>query len=188
MHLQPNRDYDSNDEVQTPIELAEALVKHFQPSGRVLEPCRGDGNFYRFLPSGTEWCEINEGRDFLQWTGHVDWIVTNPPWSKIRSFLWHAMNHADNVVFLLTINHIWTKARIRDIAEAGFGIREICLVDMPPSFPQSGFQLGAVHVQRGWKGEIKLGDLTTQSRPQRARKNGRKPVLPPPVAIFEGVA
>ncbi len=174
MRLQPNRDYVSNDEVQTPLDLAERLVRHFSPSGRILEPCRGAGHFLRFLPEGTAWCEINDGRDFLQWNQPVDWIITNPPWSKIRAFLSHAMTVSTNVVFLLTVNHVWTKARIRDIQHAGFGIKEIVLVEMPPSFPQSGFQLGAVHVAKGWSGSIGFTDLSVPVTTKRsAKKSGR---------------
>ncbi|MSU72083.1 MAG: hypothetical protein EXS43_07035 [Opitutus sp.] len=160
MRSQPNRNYVSNDEVQTPPELARRLVKHFRPWGRILEPCRGDGNFLAALPRRTVWCEIKAGRDFFAWDRKVDWIITNPPWSEIRLFLQHAMRYSDHVVFLLTINHVWTRARVRDIRNAGFGIREIVLVDMPASFPQSGFQLGAVYVARGWKGKITLTDFT----------------------------
>ncbi len=163
MHLQPNRDYDSNDDVQTPPELARRLVAHFAPKGRVLEPCKGDGNFLRFLPKGTEWCEIKAGRDFFAWDKPVDWIVTNPPWSQIRRFLQHAMSVSEHVVFLFTINHVWTRARIRDIRAAGFGLRQIVLVDMPREFPQGGFQLGAVHIARGWRGPIGLVDFTAPS-------------------------
>lgn len=160
MRCQPNRNYDSNDAVQTPRELARRLVSHFQPAGRILEPCRGQGNLYRFLPKGALWCEIEKGRDFFEWSEPVDWIITNPPWSQIREFLKHSMRVADHVVFLMTINHVWTKARIRDIREAGFGIREITLLEMPREFPQSGFQLGAVYVRRGWSGKITFNDLS----------------------------
>lgn len=104
-------------------------------------------------------------RDFFAWWEPVDWIITNPPWSQIRPFLQHALSLADHVVSLLTINHLWTKARQRDIRAAGFGLREILLVEMPPEFPQSGFQLGAVHLQRGWRGRIKLTHCDT--RPKR---------------------
>lgn len=187
MRCQPNRDYVSNDDVQTPIELAEQLVAHFKPQGRILEPCRGDGNFTRILRFA-DWCEIKEGRDFMAWNTKVDWIVTNPPWSEIRRFLGHAMEVADHVVFLLTINHVWTKARVRDIREAGFGIKEIVLVDMPISFPQSGFQLGAVYIARGWVGPITLSDLTAKSRPKRAAKNTDQSAFPPAIAVVKRVA
>jgi hypothetical protein len=170
MRYQPNRDYDSNDDVQTPVELARRLVRHFKPKDRILEPCRGEGNFARWMPTA-DWCEIKEGRDFFEWTRKVDWIVTNPPWSQIRNFLQHAMEVADHIVFLLTINHIWTKARIRDIRDREFGIREICLVEMPKNFPPSGFQLGAVYIKRGWTGKITLTDLSARLETKRSVKN-----------------
>jgi hypothetical protein len=173
MRYQPNRDYISDDVVQTPIEMARRIVDHFQPTGKVLEPCRGKGHFLRHLP-GADWCEIKEGKDFYDWTKPVDWIVTNPPWSQIRPFLGHAMSVADNIVFLMTVNHVWTKARLRDVRERQYGIREIALVEMPPEFPQSGFQLGAIHYQRGWDGDIAFSDI---SQPvNRIRKSGRRRV------------
>ncbi len=61
------------------------------------------------------------------------------------------MSVANNVYFLFTINHLWTKARLRDIMEFDFGIKEILIFDTPKEFPQSGFQLGMVHIQKGHK-------------------------------------
>jgi len=167
MKFQPNRNYDSNDVVQTPLNLAKRIVEHFKPTGKILEPCKGEGNFLQFMP-GAQWCEISEGKNFFDWSAKVDWIVTNPPWSQIRPFLQHAMSVADNIVFLITVNHMWTKARIRDVQQRGFGIKEICLVEMPTSFPQSGFQLGAIQVSRNWIGPIALSDISVQPRPKRA--------------------
>lgn len=187
MHCQPNRNYESNDVVQTPVDLARRLVGHFQPQGSVLEPCRGEGNFYRFLPKGSYWCEISEGKDFLEWDQHVDWIITNPPWSRIRDFMQHSMKVADNIVFLMTVNHVWTKARIRDIQENGFGIKEITLVEMPREFPQSGFQLGAVHISRNWAGPITFTDLSAKLGSKRAGKRVNQPILPSTVAVVKGV-
>jgi hypothetical protein len=176
MRSQPNRDYVSNDDIQTPLALARRLVAHFQPTGKILEPCRGHGNFLKSLrehqrssqltasrlkltATSVQWAEVKRGRDFFDWDQPVDWIITNPPWSQIRDFLCHAMELSNHVVFLFTINHLWTKARLRDIHNADYGIREIVLVDMPKTFPQSGFQLGAVHLQYGWKGKITLSEL-----------------------------
>jgi hypothetical protein len=88
------------------------------------------------------------------------------------------MTLADNIVFLMTINHVWTKARIRDVYGSGFGIKEICLVEMPDTFPQSGFQLGAVHIAKGWSGAIRFSDISVQPRAQRSRKCAGPPILP----------
>jgi hypothetical protein len=169
VHLQPNRNYVSNDVVQTPPELAGRLVAHFRPAGRILEPCKGAGHFLRFLPAQTAWCEITAGRDFFAWTEAVDWIITNPPWSELRAFLRHALAVSQHVVFLLTLNHLWTRARLRDIRTAGFGLREIVLVETPASFPTSGFQLGAIHLERNWRGAITFTDLSVAPRPRPAR-------------------
>lgn len=60
----------------------------------------------------------------------------------------------------MTINHAWTKARLRIARENGFGLRALILVDTPRSFPQSGFQLGAVHYEKGWSGPVDLVDVS----------------------------
>jgi hypothetical protein len=147
-----------NDIVMTPLNICELIVKHFNPQGKILEPCCGTGNFLKFLPKETDWCEISKGKDFFNYNKKVDWIITNPPWSKIRPFMQHSMKIADNIVFLATINHLWLKARLRDIKEANFGIKEILLLDTPKEFPQSGFQMGCFHLQKNYKGNIKLTD------------------------------
>lgn len=155
MKYQPNRDYKSDDVVMTPINLAEKLVKHFSPQGKGLEPCCGTGNILRFLDNA-DWCEIALNKDFFEYNEKVDYIFTNPPFSKIRQFLIHSMELANEVYFLFTINHLWTKARLRDIREAGFGIKEICIFDTPKEFPQSGFQFGMVHLSKNYQGDIKF--------------------------------
>lgn len=160
MKYQPNRDYVSNDKRMTPSHLAEKLVNFFQPNGKILEPCKGEGVFLEFLPPDTDWCEINEGKDFFDYTKDVDWIITNPPWSQIRHFLIHSMEISRNVVFLMTINHVWTKARIRSIRELGFGIHTIILINTPKEFPASGFQLGAVYLQKEYNGPVHIVDWT----------------------------
>jgi len=160
MKSQANRNYKSDDEVMTPEYLAEALVNHFKPSGKILEPCKGTGNFLKFLPKDSLWCEISEGKNFFDFNDKVDWIITNPPWSQIRKFLQHSLEISKNVCFLFTINHLWTKARIRDIKEAGFGIKEIVIFDTPDNFPPLGFQVGMVHLQAKYSGDIIFSDLS----------------------------
>jgi hypothetical protein len=152
--------------IQTPRRVAGALIQHFYPTGKILEPCKGEGNFIKEIEEGIDqdfyeldWCEIIDGKDFFNYNKKVDWIITNPPYSKLRRFLQHSLEIADNIVFLTTINHLWLRARIRDIEEADFGIKEIVIFNTPENFPQTGFQIGAFHLQRGYKGDIKFGRL-----------------------------
>lgn len=145
-----------NDVVYTPSWLAQAIVDHYKPTGRILEPCKGGGAFTDILV-GCDWCELSEGKDFLNHTGTYDWIVTNPPWSLIRPFLKKSMELSDNIVFLCLVNAFFMKARLRDMKECNFGIKEILLVPTPEKpWPQTGFALGAVHVQRDYVGDIKM--------------------------------
>jgi len=145
--LVPPKNSPESDIVMTPKDVASEILFHFKPSGRVLDPCKGDGAF-----TVGEWCEIREGRNFYDWKESVDWVITNPPWSDIKNFLIHSMKISENIVFLAPINHFITKARLRIISENGFGLKEFHLVDTPKEWPQSGFQIAAVLLVKGYKG------------------------------------
>lgn len=143
-------------EIYTPDELAHAIVTHFRPRGKLCEPCKGAGAFLRAMPEA-DWYEKAEGRDFMAAEGHWDWIVTNPPWNDVALFLRKAMRHADNVVFLCWAASWWTRSRQREISQAGFGMVEmLCVPTPPPPWPQSGFQLAAVWLRRGWTGSMTI--------------------------------
>ena len=158
------------DVVNTPDELAKRIVGHFRPQirGRVLEPCDGGGAYTRAFAyygiKNVTALEITRGSDFFEFHEHVNWVVTNPPWSMVRRFLKHAYEVSDNVVFLIPLCHVLSlRARIADMEEAGFGVKEVLLCPSPghPWAP-SGFQLGAVHLQRGYRGQIAWGWLDDQ--------------------------
>src|SRR5688572_14100857 len=74
------------DVVYTPPKLARDIVDFFSPAGLCLDPCLGDAVFFNLLPVGSEWCEIEMGRDFYAWTKPVDWIISNPPYSNLLSW------------------------------------------------------------------------------------------------------
>jgi len=125
MRYQPGRNYVSNDDIQTPPELAARIVAYFRPEGRILEPCAGTGHFLACL-AGADWCEIKRDRDFFDYRERVDWIITNPPWSQIRAFMTHAFSLADQVVFLMTVNHAWTRAGSGLHASGDLGCVRFC--------------------------------------------------------------
>ena len=155
----PPKNAPEKDIVMTPVYLAKNIIEHFEPTGLILDPCRGEGAFYdNYNTDNKDWCELGEGKDFLEYNKKVDWIITNPPWSKMRIFLEHGMKIADNIVYLTTINHYTTKRRIRDMKEMGFGIKEFYCVNTPTSktWQGSGFQLGAIHTKRDLNGPITM--------------------------------
>lgn len=151
--LIPKKNTPDKDKVYTPDYLAIDIVQHFDILGNCLEPCAGDYAFVRALKNCGEvdhvdWMELDEGKDFLldfPPRKKYDFIVTNPPFSKFRAFLKRSMELANNIIFLCTINHILgLKARLRDIKEKGFFIREVALCETPKTWPSSGFQVGAI--------------------------------------------
>jgi hypothetical protein len=140
------------DAVYTPRWVAKDMVKHFKPSGRILETCKGPGVFMEFLPDA-EWCEITEGRDFFEWTDPVDWTVSNPPYSKTRPWFKHSYTIAANLLYLVPLRNIFSGfGFVKEIHDFG-GIVEIRLYGTGGSigFPM-GNAVGAFHVQRGYKG------------------------------------
>ncbi len=172
----PGRKNDSlnpRDCVNTPDDLAQRIVAHFLPQikGRILEPCEGGGAFTRaFAQSGlTEVTalEIQRGSDFFAFHEKVNWIITNPPWSLARRFFWHSYELADDIIFLITLHHLFSlRARIEDTERAGFGIKEVLLCKTPPlPWPQGGFQLAAVHLRRSYNGGIAWGRLDESAAP-----------------------
>jgi hypothetical protein len=160
MKYQANKDYISNDVIMTPEPLCKALVDYIKPNGIILEPCKGSGNFLKYLPKDSLWCEISEDKDFFDFNQKVDYIITNPPWSQIKNFLKHSLEISNNVCFVCTINHLWTKARLRLAKEHGFGIKGIVVFDTPPKpWPPQGFQVGMFWLQKGYLGDIKFSEV-----------------------------
>ena len=144
----------ANDVVFTPEWAAQDIVAHFKPTGKILEPCKGQGAILKYLP-GASWCEITEGKDFFQWVEPVDWIISNPPYSVYSEWLRHSFLIAENIVYLIPINKAFNSSTmLADTYEWG-GIAEIVHVGPGSAlkFPV-GFAVGAVHYKRGYHGGI----------------------------------
>lgn len=141
----------------TPPDVARFIVDFFRPTGSILEPCKGTGNFLKALPPQTDWCEITEGKDFFDFHGHMDWIVTNPPYSIYDRFLDHCFEIADNIVLLVPLQKAFKSMKtIRKVKEYG-GLKQILILGSGGScgFP-FGFPVGCLHYQRGYDGSIDL--------------------------------
>ena len=154
---QPNRTdkQTASDIVMTPISIAIKVVEEFAPYGSCLEPCRGSGNIYNQLPEPKDWCEITQGKDFLDYQGNVSWIITNPPYSIYDVFLEKCFEVADNVVLLVPIAKAFKSMRIERLVDAYGGLKKIWLMgsgtDCGFAF---GFPTGCLYYQRNYKGTI----------------------------------
>lgn len=143
------------DVVFTPPDVARDIVEFFKPSGKILEPAKGDGVFLRYLPNDAEWCEIREGRDFFAWTKPMDWIISNPPYSCFSDWLRHSFEIAPNIVYLIPTNKPFNGDRLmREIYQWG-GIKSIYQVGTGSSLKfEIGYAIAAVHFKKDWRGGI----------------------------------
>lgn len=144
---------DPGDVVYTPDWVAKDMVDFFKPTGRILEPCAGDGVFLRYLPPDTDWCEIEKGQDFFAWREPVDWIVGNPPYKVFNAWLRHSFTLADNIAYVFPLNKIYNDfGMLKDIYRYG-GIPIVRPYGRgEKAFFPMGYAVGSVHFQRGYTG------------------------------------
>lgn len=153
-----------NDVVFTPEPIAKQICDMFPIQGKILEPCKGDGAFLKYLPENTEWCEIAEGRNFYDYNEKVDWLVTNPPYSDFNRFLEHSFNLAENIVLLVPLAKMFkSMGTIRQVLGYG-GIVSIDLLPASHAGFPFGFPCAVFYIKRNYQGEtkIKLFALTTK--------------------------
>lgn len=147
-----------NDKVMTRPDIAKSIIeridKKYTVSGTVLDPCRGEGAFFDNYPSDwqKDYCEIDNGKDFFQYTSKVDWIISNPPYSCFREWLNHSFTIADNIVYLIPIAKIVaSKTLLKNISDFG-GVVEIYSPwsGRAIGFP-FGFVCGSVYLKKDHK-------------------------------------
>lgn len=151
-----------SDEHYTAKCIAEVVIKHFSPIGRCLEPFSGNDAFLQYMPSGTDWCEIQKGRDFFDYNDQVDWIVTNPPFSNMTKVFEHAFSLSDNCVFVIPISKYWSSAPRINASLAYGGLKEILHLGTGRDIGfDIGFPFAAMHFKRGYQGPIQQTRLKT---------------------------
>jgi len=123
----------------TPRELAKQLIESVEmlPTDRLLEPFAGNGAFYDNFPIANpkDWAEIEKGRDFFEYNGKCDIIITNPPFFTIPDrkpifyqCLAKCFEVAEKKVCVLAATRCltsFTPLRLSKIAEQGWNITHI---------------------------------------------------------------
>lgn len=145
------------DVVYTPDYVAKFIIDHLRPCGLCLDPCKGDGAFFKYLPVGSEYCEIQEGKDFFEYRKKVDWIIGNPPYSIFKEFLEYSFEISDNVSFLVPTNKIFQRQVVMDMIGKWGGVKSMVIYGSGSliGFP-FGFSVGNFHFQRNYKGHCEI--------------------------------
>lgn len=145
------------DVVYTPTSVSSNIIKFLNPKGSCLDPCKGDGAFFNFLPEGSKYCELQEGTDFLKHNENYDWIIGNPPYSIFLEFLEHSFKYSNNVSFLVPTNKVFQRQIIMDMISQYGGIKSIIIYGSGTliGFP-FGFSVGNFHFEKNYKGDTKI--------------------------------
>lgn len=141
----------------TDEEVAKKIVAFFKPTLPCLEPCAGNGVFLSALPEGTDWCEIEKGIDFFDYTKAVEWIITNPPFEELTRWLEKAFSIANNVVFLMPLSKLYSSVPRMELVRNYGGIKTILYFGSGRSIGfDIGFPFGAIHFARDYTGDIRM--------------------------------
>jgi hypothetical protein len=133
---------------QTPEDLCREIIRSipWTDGEVVLEPFCGDGNFYNNLPECVhkDWCEIKKGRDFFEYQGTVDTIITNPPFrtesggeNLVVPCLERCLQVAQKRVIYFVNHKVFnalTPGRLKDYEEQGWHITHLSVWDVKKWF------------------------------------------------------
>ena len=126
---------------QTPVELARQLITTLtlSPTDRLYEPFKGEGAFFDSFPAENpkDWSEIKFQRDYKDYTGEYDWVITNPPFrldnetGRVNAF-WKLLDYYTDrakkgVAFLANDCCLGTLTpkRLAHLAEKGWGVQKL---------------------------------------------------------------
>lgn len=122
----------------TPDSLAHRHLSIFRGMRHmvVLDPFRGSGAYFNkfdqyFVDSSYEWCEIEAGKDFFDYKGNPDVIVSNPPYSIVEPILEKCYSLNPKIISFLLCAHNVTPHRIKRANDMGYFVEDytICRVD-----------------------------------------------------------
>lgn len=127
-----------NSIVMTKPDMAKYLISisDLRIGDLVMEPCLGNGSFYDNLPNYTTnlFCEINLGKDYLDFNGQVDVTLSNPPFVPRKLFWSFHMKAIQTtrrkVYWLISLSSldVFTPNRIQLMNDMGWYMTNIHIV------------------------------------------------------------
>jgi len=137
-----------NDIFYTPNELVIKLLKEtpYSYDDSLLDPFYGEGAFFNCFQTlsnqnpNNNWLEIEKGKDFFKYNIKHDWIISNPPFSKITEVLKHSLKIADKGIGYIMPSYSLSYSRIKLMNNFGFNIQKTVYFNNPKEWG-IGFQM-----------------------------------------------
>lgn len=146
-----------SDYVLTPDWCAKDMISFFNPTGKILDPCKGlNGVFYENYPNDAnkKWCEIQLGKDFFSYNQEVDWIISNPPYSIFHDWMEHSYEISENIVYLLPTFKVFNALGLVRMYKRNGWIKHIRVYDVGKDIEWSRSRpIVAAFFKRGYVGE-----------------------------------
>ena len=100
-----------------------------EESDILLDPFYGRGAFHSKFPDINIkfWCEIEKGVDFFTYNQRVDWIVSNPSFSKLTKVLNHCADICNKGFGLVMLSMHLSPKRVTDLRDKGFKLTKMHL-------------------------------------------------------------
>ena len=118
-----------NDKIYTPLDLSKDCISiiDINDDDILLDPFYGEGSFYNNYPikNVKYWCEIEKKKDFFEYNNEVDWIISNPPFSKMNDVLKHCCKICKKGFGLIMLCTALTIKRIKLCSSLNFTIEKI---------------------------------------------------------------
>ena len=118
----------ANDVFITPLELAKKHIDmiDYKDEDIWLDSCKNSGSYFNQFPTDNkDYCEILEGKDFFEYTGKVDIICENPPYSVLDNWFKKVIELNPRVYSCLIGVGNLTARRIEWFEKAGYGIKKL---------------------------------------------------------------
>lgn len=128
------KDRPAADFYSTPVPVFKRYMENYFPYGipkDVYEPAAGEGHISKVLRGLG--CNVIEddlrttGKNFLEFNGHYEWIITNPPFSLFDEFVMAAKRNSNYFAMIMKTNFFG--AHGRNVNGLWNGLRHLTVFD-----------------------------------------------------------
>lgn len=133
-----NSKKNKNDDFYTPEKLVKDIIKNINilDNDILYDPFYGSGIFFNNFPKNNTkyFSEIKMNNDFFYFNNKVDWIISNPPFSKLTKVFEHTCKIVQKGFGYILLSTAITSKRLKILKDNNFYITKINYFNIPKWF------------------------------------------------------